>query len=296
MDWDKLRIFYAAGQAGSLTHAGSKLGMSQSAVSRQVSALEDELGAPLFHRHARGLLLTEQGELLMETTREVMQKLEKTQARISDSKDKPSGRLRVTTTIGLGSTWLTTRINEFIESYPEVSLELMLTDDELDLSMMEADVAIRLRQPVQSELIQRRLFTVHFHLYASESYIAKFGKPNSTSDLDNHRLIIFGEHAPQFLKQMNWLKTAGMKPGQERIPNLQVNNLVAIKTAVQLGNGIAMLPDYLMDSATEFVRVLPDTSVPTFDSYFVYPAELKHTARLKAFRDFLVTKAESWIY
>ncbi|WP_334177204.1 LysR family transcriptional regulator, partial [Pseudoxanthobacter sp.] len=159
MDWDKLRIFHAAAQAGSFTHAGEMLNMSQSAVSRQVGALEQELGIPLFHRHARGLLLTEQGDLLFRTARDVMMKLDAVQARLADSREKPSGVLRVTTTVGLGTSWLTSRIHEFLEIYPDVELQVILDDSELDLAMRQADVAIRLRQPVQPDLIQRRLFT-----------------------------------------------------------------------------------------------------------------------------------------
>ena len=193
MDWDKLRIFHAAAQAGSFTHAGDTLHMSQSAVSRQVSALEQDLGVPLFHRHARGLLLTEQGELLYRTARDVLMKLEAVQGRLTDSKEKPSGILRVTTTVGLGSTWLTSRINDFINLYPEVELQLIFDDDELDLGMREADVAIRLRQPTQPDLIQRKLFTVHFHVFASADYLKRFGTPNTIEDLDNHRIITFGE-------------------------------------------------------------------------------------------------------
>ena len=156
MDWDKLRIFHAAAQAGSFTHAGEMLNMSQSAVSRQVGALEMELGIPLFHRHARGLLLTEQGDLLFRTARDVMMKLDAVQARLADSREKPSGVLRVTTTVGLGTSWLTSRLHEFLELYPDVELQVILDDSELDLSMRQADVAIRLRQPVQPDLIRPR--------------------------------------------------------------------------------------------------------------------------------------------
>ena len=196
LDWDKLRIFHAAAQAGSFTHAGDTLNMSQSAVSRQVSALEHDLKVPLFHRHARGLLLTEQGEVLYRTAREVFMKLEAAQARLTDSREKPSGVLRITTTVGLGSTWLTQRLNEFVDLYPEMELRLIFDDDELDLGMREADVAIRLRQPTQPDLIQRKLFTVHFHLYAAPGYIQRFGAPKSMNDLDGHRIITFGEPAP----------------------------------------------------------------------------------------------------
>ncbi|MBC2860569.1 LysR family transcriptional regulator [Stappia sp. 28M-7] len=296
LDWDKLRIFHAAAQAGSFTHAGDMLNMSQSAVSRQVSALEHDLKVPLFHRHARGLLLTEQGEVLYRTAREVFMKLEAAQARLTDSREKPTGALRITTTVGLGSTWLTERLNEFIDLYPEMDLRLIFDDDELDLGMREADVAIRLRQPTQPDLIQRKLFTVHFHVYAAPSYIQRFGAPKSVAALDGHRIVTFGEHAPPYLRDMNWLETAGLSPGEQRRSVLRVNNVVAIKRAVQRGIGIAMLPDYINEDSSGLVQLLPEAEVPSFDTYFVYPSELKNTARIAVFRDFLLAKAERWTY
>ncbi|MBO6758753.1 MAG: LysR family transcriptional regulator [Roseibium sp.] len=298
MDWDKLRIFHAAAQAGSFTHAGDSLHMSQSAVSRQVSSLEQDLGVSLFHRHARGLLLTEQGELLYRTARDVLMKLESVQSRLTDSKDKPSGILRVTTTVGLGSTWLTSRINEFVNLYPDVDLHLIFDDDELDLGMREADVAIRLRQPTQPDLIQRKLFTVHFHVFASPGYLARFGTPQHIDDIEHHRLITFGEQVPAYLRGMNWLETAGRAGASPRRSVVKINNLVAIKRAVQTGVGIAMLPDYIVRKDTGLVQVLTDLDdkVPSFDTYFVYPSELKNTARIKAFREFLLANAETWVF
>lgn len=298
MDWDKLRIFHAAAQAGSFTHAGEVLNLSQSAVSRQVSSLEQDLGVPLFHRHARGLLLTEQGELLYRTAADVLMKLESVQSRLSDSKDKPSGVLKVTTTVGLGSTWLTSRINDFINLYPDVELQLIFDDDELDLGMREADVAIRLRLPTQPDLIQRKLFTVHFHVYAAPGYLKRFGTPRSIEELEKHRLVTFGEQAPAYLRDMNWLDTAGRPAAEPRRSVLKVNNLVAIKRAVQTGVGIAILPDYIIEKESGLVQVLTELEdkVPSFDTYFVYPSELKNTARVKVFRDFLVANAETWVY
>jgi DNA-binding transcriptional LysR family regulator len=298
MDWDKLRIFHAAAQAGSFTHAGDSLNMSQSAVSRQVSALEQDLGIPLFHRHARGLLLTEQGELLYRTAREVLMKLEAVQTRLTDSREKPSGVLRITTTVGLGSTWLTSRINEFIDLYPDMELRLIFDDEELDLGMREADVAIRLRQPTQPDLIQRKLFTVHFHIYASPHYLKRYGTPKTIEDLDNHRIVTFGEHAPAYLRDMNWLETAHRPLGEPRRIVLRVNNVVAIKRAVDQGIGVAILPDYIVENDTSVTQILThlEDQIPSFDTYFVYPSELKNTARITAFRDFLLAKAERWSY
>ncbi|HMN85158.1 MAG TPA: LysR family transcriptional regulator [Bauldia sp.] len=296
MDWDKLRIFHAAAQAGSFTHAGETLNMSQSAVSRQVSALEQDLGVALFHRHARGLILTEHGEHLFRAANDVMQKLEGVRSRLAEASGKPSGTLRITTTVGLGSTWLTNRVHEFLDLYPDINLQLILDDQELDLNMREADVAIRLRQPSQPDLIQRRLFTVHMHVYAAPSYLERFGRPTTIDDVDRHRIVTFGVPVPQYLKNVNWLETAGREAGNPRQPVLRINNLLSIKNAIARGIGIAVLPDYMIEDDSSLVRLLPEAEVPSFSSYFVYPAELKNTARVNVFRDFLLTKAENWPY
>ncbi|MFO1185113.1 MAG: LysR family transcriptional regulator [Bauldia sp.] len=296
MDWDKLRIFHAAARAASFTHAGEALDMSQSAVSRQVSALEQELGVPLFHRHARGLILTEQGELLFRTADEVWAKLEAARTSLTDSHERPSGQLRITTTVALGSTWLTQRINEFLDLYPGMQLHLILDDQELDLAMREADVALRLRQPVQPDLIQRRLFTVHMHVYAAPAYLERYGHPQSLDDLDQHRIVSFGEPIPVYLRDVNWLETAGRDADNKRDPVLTINNIFAIKAAVTRGIGIAVLPDYLVEGETGLIRILPDAPVPSFPTYFVYPSELKNSARVNVFRDFILKKAEDWSY
>jgi DNA-binding transcriptional LysR family regulator len=296
MDWDKLRIFHAAARAGSFTHAGESLHMSQSAVSRQVSALEQDLGIPLFHRHARGLILTEQGEDLFRTSSDVSLKLDAAQARLTESAEKPSGPLRFTTTIGLGSTWLTQRLHEFVDLYPSIRLQVILDDEELDLSMRQADVAIRLRQPTQPDLIQRRLFTVHMHLYAAPSYLKRFGHPRSLEDLDEHRIVTPGVPMPSYLSNVNWLEVAGRAPDDPRDPVLRINNLFAVKSAIERGTGIAVLPDYMVERESELVQLLPQEKVPSFLTYFVYPAELKNSARIHVFRDFLLSKAQNWSY
>src|SRR5215210_89082 len=217
LDWDKIRIFFTVAEAGSFTRAGDDLGLSQSAVSRQISALERDLKAPLFHRHARGLILTEQGDLLFRAARDMKMRLETTRGRLAETSERPSGELKVTTTVGLGSIWLAQRIAEFLDLYPEVRVELILTNEELDLAMREADVAIRLRRPAQPDLIQRRLFTVHFHAFASKDYVKRFGEPKSLEDLDNHRIVSFGGDQPSYLMAVHWLSTAG-REGREPRP------------------------------------------------------------------------------
>lgn len=294
MDWDKLRVFHAVAEAGSFTHAGASLSLSQSAISRQISTLEKSLNAPLFHRHARGLVLTEQGEMLYRTVHEVFAKLAVTESMINESKDRPKGPLRVTTTVAFGSTWLTPRINEFLALYPEISMTLLVDDSELDLAMGRADVAIRFVPPRQPDLVQRQLTTVRVHAYASPEYLARYGTPQAPEDLDDHRLIIYGTDVRPPVPNINWLLEAGARPGVKRRPILNVNNIYGMYRAVQTGVGIAALPDYMAHEDHNLVRVLAEMEGQAIRAYFVYPEELRHSKRVTVFRDFLIQKiAES---
>jgi DNA-binding transcriptional LysR family regulator len=290
MDWDKLRVFHAVAEAGSFTRAGEALNLSQSAVSRQVSSLEESLNVTLFHRHARGLIVTEQGELLFRTVREVFAKLAMAEAQLTESRERPKGTLKVTATIGLGSTWLAPRIGEFIEIYPDVSVDLVLEDRELDLSMREADVAIRVLPPRQPELIQRHLMTVHNYIYAAPSYLKKFGTPRTVDDLDHHKIIVYGEETRPPVPTINWLQTVGGREDRPRHPVLTVNNAYAILRAVQSGLGIAGVAEFMAAEAPGLVRVLPEVQGPRVDVYFVYPEELRNSKRIQVFRDFLLRK------
>jgi DNA-binding transcriptional LysR family regulator len=301
LDWDRLRIFHATAEAGSFTRASDTLHISQSAISRQVSALEHEVGTLLFHRHARGLALTEQGEALYRTARDFVTRLEVVKDQLNDSREKPEGLLRVTTTVGLGSLWLTKRIPEFNRRFPDIELELLFFNRELDLATRKADCAIWLRAPAQTDLIQRKLFTVHLHVYASENYLKRHGTPQSVEDLDDHKIITFGELAPNYLMGVNWLETAGRTQGKPRRSHLKINSLNAIKRAATLDGGLAMLPDYMvedriLDPGGKLIRILHEEELPTFDAFFCYPEEMKKSAKLQAFRDFLVAQAASWKY
>ncbi|SDF98468.1 MULTISPECIES: LysR family transcriptional regulator [Thalassobaculum] len=288
MDWDKLRVFHAVAEAGSFTHAGETLNLSQSAVSRQISALEESLKLPLFHRHARGLILTEQGEVLYQTARDVFAKLATTEALLSEGKDSPKGPLRLTTTVALGSNWLAPRLAGFLELYPEIGLTVILNDSELDLSMRQADVAIRLTPPRQPDLIQRHLKTIKFHLYASPEYLTKHGLPKTPADLAAHRLVIYGETAHPPFPNVNWLLDTAVGHRGRHVNVVRLNNYFAMYRAVQTGLGIAALPDYMAREDVGLIRVIPDLEGPQVPTYFVYPEELRHSKRIMVLRDFLI--------
>lgn len=259
-----------------------------------MSALEQDLAVPLFHRHARGLMLTEQGELLLRTVREVTMKLDTVQAGLADSREKPHGELRVTATYGIGTNWLTPRLGQFLELYPDIKVRVISSEDELDLGMREADVALRLREPIQPDLIRRRLFTMHYHLYASEDYLARHGEPQTIEDLDKHRLLAFAAPTASFLESLNALLTVGRDAKAPREAALSVNNITALRRAVENSVGIAVLPDYHIEGGSHLVQLLPQTVMSQFDCYVVYAEEMKNVARVQVFRDFLVASAQRW--
>jgi DNA-binding transcriptional LysR family regulator len=289
LDWDKLRVFHAVAEAGSFTHAGESLNLSQSAVSRQIQALEEALQVPLFHRHARGLILTEQGESLNRTVREVFAKLAMTEALLTESRERAAGRLKVTTTTGFGATWLAPRLKKFMAVNPDVTVTLLLDDSDLDLAMREADVAIRMHPPKQPDLIQRHIATFGYKIVASADYLKGAGTPQRPEDLDSHRLIVYGDYRPP-VESINWLIEAGRRAGSPRRAAVEVNSLPAILYAVRAGLGMAAMPDYMNDELADLTAVLPDLKSPRIDAYFVYPEEMRHSKRVGVFRDFLVTE------
>jgi len=284
MDWDKLRIFHAVADAGSLTHAGDALHLSQSAVSRQVRALEESLNTTLFHRHARGLILTEQGELLFDATSAMAKRLEAASARIRDSEDEVFGELRVTTTTGFGSLWLAPRLPALYEKYPDLKIELMLEERVLDLPMREADVAIRMKEPSQADLIRKRLMAVKMRLYASHAYIERSGMPTVPDDLRHHRLICQNPTSAQVGAGARLVQT--LMAHQPR-STLTVNNYFGVLQAVLHDLGIGVLPDYLTQDFPDLVEVLPEVESTDVPVFLAYPEELRHSKRVSAFREFV---------
>jgi DNA-binding transcriptional LysR family regulator len=285
MDWDKLRIFHAVAEKGSLTHAGDTLHLSQSAVSRQIRALEESLSTTLFHRHARGLILTEQGELLFEATNQMVRRLDAAAARIRDSEDEVFGELRVTTTTGFGTLWLAPRLAKLYDKYPALKIDLMLEERVMDLPMREADVAIRMKEPTQADLIRKRLMQIRMRLYATPEYLAAQGTPQSMDDFTQHRLICQHAGTPQV--------AAGAQLSAELMSHdiqstLTVNNYFGVLQAVLNHLGIGVLPDYLSADFPNLVRVLPDVESADVPVFLAYPEELRHSKRVAAFRDFVI--------
>jgi len=294
MDWDKLKIFYAVAESGSFTKATINLNLSQSAISRQIQSLEYELKVQLFERHARGLSLTENGEYLYKTAHEVISKLKEVESAFVDKKNKPSGKLTVTTVVSFGTTWLTPRIQEFMQLNPEIEVELIFDDKELNLTTREADIGIWMRKPKQLNYIQKKLMNLNYHIYGSAKYLERHGFPKNENDLSKHKFISYGKGTPSPVFNPDWALKLGVKDGKKRKPSMKVNSVYGLLLAVKSGVGLAALPDYLTHSIPNILKVLPNIEGPKTEVHFVYPQSLKNVARVVAFRNFLYSKISEW--
>ena len=290
MDWDKLKIFYAVAEAGSFTNATTILNISQSAISRQIQSLEQDLKVQLFERHARGLTLTENGEYVYKTAHEVISKLKEVETSLGDQKNKPSGKLTITTVRSFGTHWLTPRIQEFMNLNPEIEIELIFDDKELDLSIRQADIGIFMRRPKQLNYIQRKLVDINYHIYGSTKYLEKYGIPKTTNDLNKHRFISFGKGSPSPVFNPDWALKLGNKDNKKRKSIMKVNSVMGLLLAVESGVGLAALPDYLVSQSQNVIKVLSKSEGPITEAHFVYPQSLKNVARVQAFRNFLYSK------
>jgi DNA-binding transcriptional LysR family regulator len=294
MDWDKLKIFHAVAEAGSFTNATINLNLSQSAISRQIQSLEQELKVQLFERHARGLTLTENGEYLFKTAHDVISKLKEVESTLGDQKNKPTGKLTITTVRSFGTHWLTPRIQEFMTLNPEIEIELIFDDKELDLSTRQADIGIFMRRPKQLNYIQKKLVDIKYYIYGSNKYLEKYGMPKTINDLNKHKLISFGKGAPSPVYDPDWALKLGIKDGKKRKPVMKVNSVMGLLLAVESGVGLAALPEYLVFNSNKIIKVLPSSEGPITEAHFVYPQSLKNTARITAFRNFLFSKIGDW--
>ncbi len=214
------------------------------------------------------------------------------EATLLDSREKPEGELRITAPVALGTSWLVPRLKPFVDAYPDIRLQILLTDDEIDLSSLEAEAAVRLWRPTRPDVIQRKLMSVSQHLYASRDYLEDHPEPKTPEDLDDHALVIYGVPGSTPLKHLDWAVWAGHGESARK-PRLRVNTVLGVRRAIDAGLGIGSLPDYLTQGYHRLVRVLPQVSGPTFEVYFVYPEELRGSRRIVAFGEFLLREIRS---
>jgi len=286
MDWDKLKIFHNVALDLNISEAANKMNISHSSISRQISSLERDLKVSLFQRHARGLSLTEQGKILFKTVHDIFGKIALTEAQLTDSKEKPTGSLKIAATVAFGTTWLAPRMTKFINSYPDIDVSIKIENKYTDLSQGEADVALRLKEPTQMDLIRFPLYEFQFKIYSSPEYIEKFGIPTDVKDLSNHRIVAFGKDVEPSIPDVNCI--LDLIPKSKKYKVLYISNMYGVMRAIAAGAGIGALPDYMKTTKNNLVPILPEANTPKATIYFTYPSELKGSKKIEALRDFLV--------
>ena len=286
MDWDKLKIFHNVALDLNISEAAHKMNISHSSISRQVSALERELKVSLFKRHARGLTLTEQGKILFKTAHDIFGKIALTEAQLTDSKEKPAGPLTIAATVAFGTTWLAPRIEKFANSYPDIDISIIIENKYTDLAQGEADVALRLTEPTQMDLIRFPLYEFQFKIYSSPEYIEKYGIPKDVAELSKHKIVAFGHDVEPSIPDVNCI--LDLLPKKKKVKVLYVSNMYGVMRAIGGGAGIGALPEYMKISSNNLVPILPDAKTPKAVIYFTYPSELKGSKKIGALRDFLV--------
>ena len=286
MDWDKLKIFHNVALDLNISEAAHKMNISHSSISRQISALERDLKVSLFKRHARGLTLTEQGKILFKTAHDIFGKIALTEAKLTESKEKPTGPLTIAATVAFGTTWLAPRIEKFTHSYPEIDVSIIIENKYTDLAQGEADVALRLTEPTQMDLIRFPLYEFQFKIYSSPEYIEKFGIPKGVSELPNHKIVAFGDSVEPSIPDVNCI--LDLLPKNKKVKTLFISNMYGVMRAIGGGAGIGALPEYMRISNNNLVPILPNADTPKTIIYFTYPPELKGSKKIEALRDFLV--------
>jgi DNA-binding transcriptional LysR family regulator len=294
MKWDRLRLFNIVAQTRNITEASYILQMSQSALSRQMKALEHELGVKLFLRNSDGITLTKAGIRLYSSVQVLASDISKTHNQLLQDMDVPSGRLNVTATNAFGALWVAPRMSKFKIAYPEISVALSLRDSEPRVTNFNSDVEVRMTPSSSQDDVQIKLADCKYKIFASKDYLKVNGLPKTTNELDDHKIISYGEDAqpPIDRHRLNWLLTIGKENKRPRKPILEVSSIYGIAKATEVGMGIASLPDWMEFEMIELTEILPQLEGPKMSISLCYNYELRNDSRIKAFKDFMLQEAE----
>ncbi len=293
MKWDRLRLFNIVAQTRNITEASYILQMSQSALSRQMKALEHELGVKLFLRNSDGISLTKAGNRLYSSVQVLASDISKTHNQLLEDMDVPSGRLNVTATNAFGALWVAPRMSKFKIAYPEISVALSLRDSEPRVTNFNSDVEVRMTPSSSQDDVQIKLADCRYKIFASKDYLKVNGLPKTTKELDDHKIISYGEDAqpPIDRHRLNWLLTIGKENKRPRKPILEVSSIYGIAKATEVGMGIASLPDWMEFEMIELTEILPQLEGPKMSISLCYNYELRNDSRIKAFKDFMLQEA-----
>lgn len=287
LEWTALRDFLAVAESGSLSAAARRLGVSQPTLTRRMAALEERLGAELFLRTPRGLELTETGEAILEPTRHMEQEVRAVEVAVTGRDRALAGPVRITATEGLAIDWLTPELAVFQRAHPEIEIQFLIRNTNVNLLEREADIAVRLGRPRQMDLVARRVGDLAYGLYASQGYLARSGIPQGDGDLHGHQAVVFDEQL-RHAQLGAWLEQS--LAGARVV--YRANSLQAQLAAIRAGYGIGGQAPFIASRRPELVRVLPERAL-LLEIWLVTHPGLRRSARMRAVYDFLIDRFEA---
>lgn len=286
-DWDDLRFFLEIARTGSLSGAARELGVTHSTVFRRLNALEEKLKVRLFERLQSGYKLTNLGEEMLESALQVEDEINSMQLSLSGRDLKLSGTVHITAAQALGRNFLHPYLKKFYQRYPDIRIDLMMTDKVMDLSRREADIALRIGNHPPEHLIGKNIAEVAWAIYGSADYLAENGTPKAVEELTKHRFVTDGAkiRQPLFSRWQSWFAPEGAVV-------LITNGVIGQHSATCEGLGLAALPCYLGDHDAGLIRVLDLPKESRNELWLLMHPDLKNTARVKALKEFIVETLE----
>ncbi|GAB4062095.1 LysR family transcriptional regulator [Uliginosibacterium sediminicola] len=276
-------------EAGSFSAAAERLDSSRAVLSKRIAALEKDFGVTLLHRTTRRQSLTEAGQALYEHCRRVLDEMNSAEARLHELSSTPRGTLRVSAPHSYGNRVLGTQIAQFLLRYPQIQVELQLSDQFADLAGTGVDIAVRLTNTPAPGLVARRLHDLRYVLCASPAYLARHGTPRQPADLLSHNCIYYVGDITQ--NPWQFIDAAGQRSEIEIAGRLTVNSAEVMRSTALAGLGIIALSRYLLEDELQrgdLVELLPDYRMPDRQIYLVTLPDRLLPAKTRAFIDFLL--------
>lgn len=287
---NSLRAFVKVVELGSFSEAGRQLRLSRSAISKYVGELEQDLGVQLLNRTTRHASATEGGQVYFERALGILADLDAADQAVTQAQASPRGLLRVNAPMSFGTLQLGPAIAAFMAECPELQIQLVLSDDQLDPMQGGFDVTLRIADLESSSLIARKIVAIDRAICASPDYLGSHGVPQRPEDLRDHALLTYG-----LLNTGNQWKLTGADGDHWIQPNwtLCVNNAEVLRDAAVEGRGIALLPSFIAGDALRagaLRSVLADYKAPALTLYAIYPPTRHLSVKVRLFIDFLVAR------
>ncbi|MFO0632578.1 MAG: LysR family transcriptional regulator [Nannocystaceae bacterium] len=291
MDWDDVRFFLAIVRSGTLAGAATALGIDATTVGRRLARLEQSMDARLFDRTAKGYVATAAGQRILPRAEKVEREILAALRDVEGEDQRLAGQVRLTATEMLSTRFIAPHLHRFNRRYPDIKLELLCTNRDVDLGRREADIALRLARPHQDDVVVKRLFLIELGLYASHGYVQELGLPgqNGAQGFAGHRFIGFAD-TRAFRRENEWVD----EHAPEALVSLRSDSVSSIMSAAIAGVGLALLPCRVADAEPALLRVPlpdrsdgPDTGPEPRIVWQAVHRDLMGAARIRAVLDFL---------